>query len=327
MSRVRRSISVAVATLVGAVLLYFSLRGIEWNDVWRSIAGADPLTLGVAALLACVTLFLRSLRWRVLLNAEGRVSVASAFWATATGYFGNNFLPFRAGELARVHMVWHEGTMPHAFVLATVIFERVADAIVLTAIGAIATMTVASGPGWLGSAARTLGGLALLGALVLAAIPLLETPLTRSIAAAPLPSGLRQPVLTTLGHCVKGMRAFHDAGRLARFLACTVAIWGIDAFAAVLGAHALGMHMPVPAAILLLAGLGLGSALPATPGYVGIYQFVAVSVLTPFGFSRGGAIAYITVAQALSFAVIGLWGSLALLRHRRQSREPRIWPT
>ena len=32
---------------------------------------------------------------------------------------------------------------------------------------------------------------------------------------------------------------------------------------------------------------------------LGIYQFVAVSVLTPFGFSRTDAIAYILVAQAL----------------------------
>ena len=39
--------------------------------------------------------------------------------------------------------------------------------------------------------------------------------------------------------------------------------------------------------------MGLASALPSTPGYVGIYQFVAVSVLTPFGFSRTDAIAYI----------------------------------
>ena len=62
---------------------------------------------------------------------------------------------------------------------------------------------------------------------------------------------------------------------------------------------ALGFQIPLPVAFLLIAGLGLGSALPSTPGYVGIYQFVAVTVLTPFGFSRTDAIAYILVAQAL----------------------------
>ena len=71
----------------------------------------------------------------------------------------------------------------------------------------------------------------------------------------------------------------------------------------------------------LPARIGLGSALPSTPGYVGIYQFVAVSVLTPFGFSRADAIAYILVAQALSYAVIGVWGSLGIVRYRRARRS------
>ena len=75
---------------------------------------------------------------------------------------------------------------------------------------------------------------------------------------------------------------------------------------------ALGFTMPISAAFLLIAGLGLGSALPSTPGYVGIYQFVAVTVLEPFGFSRTDAIAYILVAQALRYVVIGFWGALGL---------------
>ena len=74
-------------------------------------------------------------------------------------------------------------------------------------------------------------------------------------------------------------------------------------------------------AFLLIAGLGLGSALPSTPGYVGIYQFVTVTILTPFGFSRTDAIAYILVAQALGYAVIGFWGSLGFWRYRRATGD------
>lgn len=91
----------------------------------------------------------------------------------------------------------------------------------------------------------------------------------------------------------------------------------MDAASTVLGGSALGLAIPIPVAFLLIAGLGLGSALPSTPGYVGIYQFVAVSVLVPFGFSRTDAIAYILVAQALQYVVIGLWGALGFLQYRR----------
>ena len=64
--------------------------------------------------------------------------------------------------------------------------------------------------------------------------------------------------------------------------------------------------------LLLLASLGLASAAPSTPGYVGIYQFVAVTVLAPFGFSRDAALAYIIAAQAVIYAVVIVWGALGL---------------
>ena len=100
------------------------------------------------------------------------------------------------------------------------------------------------------------------------------------------------------------------------FVGLTIVIWTLDAFATLIGAHALGFSMPISVAFLLIAGLGLGSALPSTPGYLGIYQFVAVSVLEPFGFSRTDAIAYILFAQALSYVLIALWGSIGFVRYR-----------
>jgi glycosyltransferase 2 family protein len=313
----RRALSLIIAVGFGAALLYLSLRGIDWREVQRVIAGAAPMALTVTAALACVSLFLRSLRWRVLLNAESHVPRAEAFWATAAGYFGNNFLPARAGELVRMHIIARQRAMSHAFVLATTVFERIADAIVLIAISAVVTMTVASQPGWINGAARTFGALGLLGAVALAVMPLLQTQAASVIVRMPMPGALRRGLLHALEHGLRGLRAFHDPGRLGAFLGFTIMIWCLDAVATIIGAAALGLHMPTAAAFLLLAGLGLASALPSTPGYVGIYQFVAVSVLEPFGFSRTSAIAYIVVAQALSYVVIGIWGGIGLIRYRR----------
>jgi uncharacterized membrane protein YbhN (UPF0104 family) len=105
-----------------------------------------------------------------------------------------------------------------------------------------------------------------------------------------------------------------DAWRLP---ALTALIWCLDSAATVIAGFALGLPISFPEAFLLISGLSLGSALPSTPGYVGIYQFVAVTVLTPFGLSRTDAIAFILVAQVLMYLVIGFWGSLGLARYRR----------
>jgi len=61
-------------------------------------------------------------------------------------------------------------------------------------------------------------------------------------------------------------------------------------------------------AMLLLTGLGLGSALPSTPGYVGIYQFVAVTVLAPMGIAKSAALAFIIMVQAYGYVTTLLVG-------------------
>jgi hypothetical protein len=44
-------------------------------------------------------------------------------------------------------------------------------------------------------------------------------------------------------------------------------------------------------------------------------------VLTPFGFTRNQAIAYILTAQALSYVVVGIWGAVGLLWYRQAPIE------
>jgi hypothetical protein len=51
-------------------------------------------------------------------------------------------------------------------------------------------------------------------------------------------------------------------------------------------AQALNLSLTLSQALLLLAAMGLASAVSSTLGYVSIYQFVVVTVLAPFGFSE-----------------------------------------
>ena len=314
-----KAITFGIAFLLAAVLLYYSLRGIEWRQAGHLIAGASLRYLAVAATVMTGSLFLRAFRWRILLQAEGRVPVGTAFWATSAGYFGNNFLPARAGELVRTFMISSRCGLNSAYVLATALSERVADAIALVVISSLVLLTLPAQPGWLANAARPFAILGLSGALAIAVLPRMESLARRLLEWLPAPDGLRLKSIRTMEHGLRGIRAFHAGKRLAAFLALTIVIWNLDAFMAMTIGNALGLAIPIPVAFLLIAGLGLASALPSTPGYVGIYQFVAVSVLTPFGFSRTDSIADILVFQALQYVVIGLYGTLGFLHYRRMA--------
>jgi uncharacterized membrane protein YbhN (UPF0104 family) len=136
------------------------------------------------------------------------------------------------------------------------------------------------------------------------------------IRRLPLPHALSEKLIGILRQILVGLRSFHDAGRLSRVVGLTSLIWLADGVNTIVGMKALGLNISLPVAFLLITGFGLGSALPATPGYVGIYQFVAVSVLTPFGFAKADAIAYSFLAQAVNYALTGAWGLVAISRQK-----------
>ena len=312
-----RAIYWIASLALAGVLLYFSLRGIEWLRVWMIVRGAKPLGVTMALGTMSLTLFLRAFRWRVLLSAEGSVSIPLAFWATSAGYLGNNVLPARAGEVVRTVMISGRTGLSKAFVLTTALSERVVDAIALITISSIVLLTLHERPGWLADAAKPFAVLGLCGVAAIALVPIFESLWFRLLARMPVPHRFQEQVEHILRQGISGIRSFHDRSRLMRFLGLTAVIWFLDGVTTVLSAQAIGLSISLPLAFLLIAGLGLGSALPSTPGYVGIYQFVAVSVLVPFGLSRTDAIAYILLFQGLNYVVVLSWGLIGLGQQRR----------
>jgi glycosyltransferase 2 family protein len=309
----------AVAAGLAALLLYLALRNVEWSRVWVLIAGARIHCLALSCALALISYFLRSLRWRALLNAEGRLGVSTVFWATMAGYLGNNLLPARAGELVRTLMISGRSGLSKTYVLTTALTERLVDAIVLVAIGSIVLTRIQKGPSWLAETSRGAVAVAAAGLAALWLLPRLRPLLQKLVSTVPLPLPVRARLLGIVEQLVLGVHTLHHPGRLAGFASLTACIWLLDATGSVIAADALGLSLSFPVALLLLAGLGLGSALPSTPGYIGIYQFVAVTVLAPFGFSRSDALAYILVAQFFNYLVVGSLGAVAVIRARSPS--------
>ena len=84
--------------------------------------------------------------------------------------------------------------------------------------------------------------------------------------------------------------------------------------------YALGMHFTYPQALVLMLAMGLSSAIPSTPGYVGVYQFVAVSLIPLYGATQSESLAFILAYQGVSIVNFLLWGSIGLWQLNRKSR-------
>lgn len=303
-----------LAIVLALVLLYLALRNVDWNEMLTTLRSGRVEFLAAGAASLVFAYLLRSLRWRVLLTAEKPLSVETVFWGTWVGYLGNAVLPARAGELIRSFLIARRGELNVAYVLATAVTERIFDAIVLVLLVFASLFALPSVPDWLTNASIVMGVIGVIGIVALFLTPRLEPFFRQILLRLPLPTGLRDKLLGLMSRFLVGMRAFQQPRRALLFTGLTIVIWSIDVVVAMFVAGAFGMTFTIPQTLLLLAALGLSSAAPSTPGYVGIYQFVAVTVLPPFGFSESQAIAFILAFQAVTYLMVLFWGGIGLWR-------------
>ncbi len=307
----RSSTSMWVITIaIAAITLYYSLRGVAWREIGVTLSHADPRALCLVFVMASFAMFVRSLRWGVLLGAEEKVPMTTVFWATAVGYFGNSVLPARAGELLRTQMISTRTSLSRSYVFATALTGLAMDVIVLVVLSAAVIATLDSTPPWLKKSSGTMAVFGLVGMAALVILPHCEPLLIKVLRMLPLPVAIKMRMIQIGEQFLLGLRAFHHVSRFAVFAGISFSVWFLDAIGAMVIGKALHIDLTFSVAMLLLAGLALASSAPSTPGYVGIYQAVAVGILPAFGISKSDAIAYILVFQGLSYAVFLPWGIL-----------------
>ena len=304
-----------ISILIAGLFLYLALRELDGVAFVASLRNVNYGFIPFIFIWSSINSWVRAFRWRVLLSAEKYIPVQNVFWANMAGYLGNNILPARAGELIRAAYVGRENNLSVSYSLATGLVERFVDLIALVILGSFAlTLSgILSGP--LENALKVMSVFAIVGLVLFIVLPYLGGILRRILAALPI---LSTPVQERIGGLLEqflhGTRALHHPRRATTFLLLTSLIWLMDGIGTIILARAFHLHFTLTISFLLIAGLGLSSAIPSTPGYVGIYQFVAVVILQPFGFSTTTAVAFIVFLQVLSLLLIAFWGGLATWR-------------
>ncbi|NDJ76529.1 MAG: flippase-like domain-containing protein [Chloroflexi bacterium] len=288
------------------------VRGIDWAELVAGLRAARSGELGAAFALVSLSFFVRGLRWGILLSAQRTVAPGTLFWATATGYLGNYSLPARAGEFIRSLALAQKTAINASYVLATALTERIFDALTLVIISAAALSTLSDVPETLVIATRTMAVVGLVGVLGVLIAPRLEPLVEWVLDRLRLPAHLHSRLHSVAAQFLLGMHACQHTRRALGFAALTALVWSVDAVMAVMGGQALGLPLTLAESLVLLAMLGLSSAIPSTPGYIGVFQFVAVVVLTRYDYSREEALAYILTYQAISYLAALLYGLIGI---------------
>ena len=126
----KKHITSIISIIISISCLYLFYREVHsFNVFFSQIQNTKYLYILIATILLCITVFFRSLRWNILLGGDRNLH--SLFKIQMIGYFGNNILPFRAGEILKSYLIGEKDNISKSYALGTVIIERFLDMVML----------------------------------------------------------------------------------------------------------------------------------------------------------------------------------------------------
>lgn len=309
---------------ISGVCLYFAARNIEFARIAHDIANMQWRYAALALAISMGALALRALRWHRVLSRTRDFPVSTTFWATAIGYLANNILPARAGELVRSVVVALGADLRKTLVLATALTERIIDAGMLLIIAFAMLLFTRALPASIQGSWYILLPL-VLGILALVMLaPLMQRFWLRLVRLLPFGKKLHAKIELLLVGLFDGIRVFYNSRLLAVFLLLTVVVWFVDAAGMFFICRAFGAEISLAEAAVFIAALGFASSVPSTPGYVGVYQAVAVLLLPVFGVGKDKAFLIVSFFQAGFLTVTALLGVPGWLIMQRRIGAARL---
>jgi uncharacterized protein (TIRG00374 family) len=303
-----------VGLVISAAALVLALLGIDVRQVAETLAQAEYVYLIPAAAGMLVYLVARAVRWRLLLGP--RVRLSRCFWVTNVGYLVSNVLPFRLGDPARAVVIGRGEEISTAAALSTVVVERVLDMLMVVALLAGVTPFV-SGVGSAVGAGLVAGGAALVASAVLLLLAFRpdwgRRAVRRVLGWVPRLDGERWA--QALDGLFEGLAPLRSGRRGLALLAWSVVTWAcvVAYYWALM--RAFLPRPPALAAPFLVCVVGLGMAVPSSPGAVGVFHAVARYGLTvPFGVPTDQAVTVAFAIHTFQYVAVCLLGLAGLAR-------------
>jgi uncharacterized protein (TIRG00374 family) len=331
----KRNVQVGAGLVISLVCLWLAFRGLDLAAVGRALAGARYGWLLPALALYFAGVWLRAVRWHYLLLPVARLASARLFPVVVIGYMANDILPARLGELARCYILRRRDGVPVAAGLGTVLVERVMDGLTMLVFMAVALPLLP----YSAALYRLLGGAAVLfGAVAVVLVANVARPALAlrlvEVATRPLPAGPATRLRDLATSFCSGLAALGGAGPILRVFGLSCGAWLLEAGMYFVLMFAFPLTPSFPLAVLTTAVANLGTLIPSSPGYVGVFDLLGRSVLGQFGVPAAPALAYILVVHAVlvvPVSLLGFWylwreGGLRLILPAGAAAEPAASP-
>ncbi len=313
---------------ISLAFIYVAFRGQDLSRVWGALSRANYWYVIPALALYFAGVWVRAVRWSILLRPLRRLSARDLFPVVVIGYMANNALPLRAGELVRSYVLGNRTGVRKTSSLATIAVERLFDGLTMLGFILVASISIGltSELRHLVLIAAALFGLALVG-LVAVSLSHVRDRLLHA-ALDRLPARVAVPLRHATGAFHEGLGALRRRENLVQVALASVTAWLLEASMYAMVARGFGLGLD-PASILLTTGVAnLATLIPSSPGYVGPFEAgVLLALAGAVGIEREAALSFAVVVHAALYFPVTLWGLAYWWRESLSWRDVRQFST
>lgn len=309
----KQILGVLISLALTAALLYLAFLGVDFHKVISNFSNISWFWVSVLAVTITLSHFIRSLRWKVMLNSVKKdTSIKNLFGALMVGYGVNCAIP-RLGEITRAVLLGRWEGLSRTSMLGTVIVERVIDMIAL-AISLIISVIVYNGDvyksfPWLKNSLYVLLLVLIAAVFFLILIIKFKEKFSRFILkiVEKISHKLAKKLAYIFEMLIDGFSSLKGTNNYLLTFGLTALIMLNYALNSYLGFYTLHMNsiksISYNMGWILMSISAIGSVIP-TPGGTGSYHALAISVLVLlFGFGNEIAAAYAILTHAVSIVL------------------------
>jgi uncharacterized protein (TIRG00374 family) len=318
-----------VGVLISAVFLWWALSKLNLGDFWQAVKTANYWWILPGIVVYFVGVWVRAWRWHYLLRPVKSIKTSTMFPITCIGYMGNNIYPARAGEVLRAVVLKRREGVPVSASLATIIVERIFDAVVMLGFVFVNLPELAklatSDSGFVGNIQEfaLIGTGLFVGALVVfllaAMFPKVTIRIGQWFIDRFMPKRLREQSTGILHKFLDGLASLRSPFNILMVFFTSVLIWLLETAKYWFVMHAFTFRVSFFALMLLNGIANLATTIPAAPGYIGTWEAVTKAVLVAYNVQGAEALGYAVVLH------VALWLPITLLGAYFMTREGVKW--
>lgn len=301
-----------------------AFRKIDYAELLYAMKRADYYYFLPAILITLFQFYLRSVRWKYLVDPLKKVSVMSLLSAVSIGYMANNILPARIGEFVRAYALGNKEGVSISASFATVVVERILDMLTVFIL-MLAVLYLIQLPPEKAATEQMLkqgGGAAAL-IFFLFLIILFYFKKHRlffmefiSKIIRPVSDRTAEKLCSFFDSFVGGLSILQNGKHLFPIVIYSFAVWLISSLPIYLILTSFGYQMPYSISIFILVLLAFAVAIPSAPGFIGTFHYACATGLEIFGATKEEALSVAIILHAINFLPITLVGFCFLWRSR-----------